>query len=167
VGLLSKEMLMQKVSQPIVVGGMAVELYTQGSYTTGDIDLKAPKEPLKEILTRWGFINQGRLWLNKELDIYVDWLGEDLEEGPEALQRLNTLVIDEGLQIKVISIEDLIIDRLKAYKWWRDEDSFLWARVLVEVKKVLAEPLEVEYLRRRAAEEEIEDILESLFKKAG
>ncbi|MCM8821052.1 MAG: UbiD family decarboxylase, partial [Candidatus Omnitrophica bacterium] len=38
VGILTKYLKVKKI-RPIVVGGHAVEFYTLGSYTTGDIDI--------------------------------------------------------------------------------------------------------------------------------
>ncbi|GAB4423948.1 MAG: hypothetical protein OHK0032_18750 [Thermodesulfovibrionales bacterium] len=148
-----------------MVGGLALEIYTQGSYTTGDIDLKAPKALLEEILTEWGFTKKGRVWFNEDMDIYIDWLGSNLDEGREAEERINTIIVGDGLDIRVISIEDLIIDRLNAVKWWADQDSLMWARVLIEIKRTIGEPLDINYLRKRAVQEGIEAILEKLFKE--
>lgn len=164
VAMLTKEFKRKGIKEPVVVGGMAVEIYTQGSYTTGDIDLKSDKKTLEETLIEWGFNKKGRVWFNEDLDIYIDWLGSSLEEGAEAEKRINTIVIDKNLELKIISIEDLIIDRLKAYKWWKDRDSFMWAKVLWEVKKSLGDILDKDYLRARAAEEKIEDVVEELLK---
>lgn len=164
VAMLTKEFKRKGIKEPVVVGGMAVEIYTQGSYTTGDIDLKSDKKTLEETLIEWGFNKKGRVWFNEDLDIYIDWLGSGLEEGIEAEKRINTIVIDENLELKIISIEDLIIDRLKAYKWWKDRDSFMWAKVLCEVKKSLGDTLDKNYLKARAVEEKIEDVVEELLK---
>lgn len=164
VAMLTKEFKRKGIKEPVVVGGMAVEIYTQGSYTTGDIDLKSDKKALEETLIEWGFNKKGRVWFNEDLDIYIDWLGSGLEEGIEAEKRINTIVIDENLELKIISIEDLIIDRLKAYKWWKDRDSFMWAKVLCEVKKSLGDTLDKNYLKARAVEEKIEDVVEELLK---
>jgi len=128
-------------------------------YKTGDL-----KRQLEKILQNWGFKKTGRVWFNNDLDIYIDWVGSSLDEGEEAEKRLNTVFIDENLDVKIISIEDLIIDRLNAYKWWKDEDSFLWAKVLLKVKESIGEKIDVEYLKKRAKKEQIEDILMKLLK---
>ncbi len=164
IGLLTEEIIRRGGEPPIVVGGEALEIYTQGSYTTGDIDIKAPKGILEEVLREWDFTKKGRIWFNKALDIYIDWLGESLDEGKEAEERVNTVLINDKLEIKVISIEDLIIDRLNAVKWWRDEDSLVWAKVLVQVKKAVGEDVDREYLMKRAEKEQVKDLLEGLFK---
>jgi hypothetical protein len=165
VGLLTREIVSRGGNPPIIVGGEAVEIYTQGSYSTGDIDIKAPKSLTEKILSEWGFLKKGRVWFNASLDIYIDWLGESLDEGPEAERRVNTVQIGDGLEVKVISIEDLIIDRVNASKWWKDSDSLMWAKVLMEVKKALGEKLDKEYILRRAKKEQIMDIIEEILRE--
>jgi len=159
IAIFSKEIIRRGGKPPIVVGGEAVELYTQGSYTTGDIDIKAPLEVTKSVLKEWGFNKKGRTWFNKDLDIYIDWLGASLDEGKEAEKRIVTLKIARGLEIKVISIEDLMIDRLNAAKWWGDVDSLMWARVLLGVQKTLGDEIDLKYLKQRAREEGVTDFL--------
>ncbi|MFN3481268.1 MAG: hypothetical protein ACK415_12905, partial [Thermodesulfovibrionales bacterium] len=162
IGILTDEIRRRGGKCPIIVGGIALEIYTQGSYTTGDIDIKAPKEILETILKEWQFIKKGRVWFNEELDIYIDWLGASLDEGKEAEERVNTIIVGDGLEINVISIEDLIIDRLNACKWWQDEDSLMWAKVLLKIKIAMGEPIDKEYLRKRASVEKVEELLEEL-----
>ncbi|MFN3740256.1 MAG: hypothetical protein ACK4TF_06230 [Thermodesulfovibrionales bacterium] len=162
IGLISQEIKKKGGLPPVIVGGMAVEIYTQGSYTTGDIDLKAEKDLLEKTLTEWNFVKSGRIWFNEELDIYIDWLGSTLDEGKEAQKRVNRIIIGEGLEINVLSIEDLIIDRLNAYKWWKDEDSLVWAKVLLKVKEATGEPVDRDYLTERALEEGLNDVIKEV-----
>jgi hypothetical protein len=159
--LFSREVAERGGKQPTIVGGGAVEIYTQGSYTTGDIDIKSPLEITEAVLKEWSFIKAGRTWLNKELDIYVDWLGSSLEEGEEAEKRVNTIKITEELEIRVISIEDLVIDRLSAFKWWGDMDSLMWAKVLINVKRSI-DSLDEDYIRERAKKADLLNVLEEI-----
>lgn len=41
-----------------MVGEIALEIYTQGSYTTGGIDIKAPRKILENVLEEWNFIKK-------------------------------------------------------------------------------------------------------------
>ncbi len=165
VAILSREVEKLCGEMPIIVGGEALEIYTQGGYTTGDIDLKGPKDCIESVLKGWNFQKKGRLWFSPELDIYIDWLGAELDEGPEAASRTNTVILDEDLKIRLLSIEDLIIDRLNAAKWWNDEDSLMWAEVLGKVKESTGDPLDVEYLRERAEKEQLQELLEKVLKE--
>jgi len=44
----------------VVVGGSAMEIYTEGAYVSGDIDICAPRDPTVSVLTAWGFKKPGR-----------------------------------------------------------------------------------------------------------
>ena len=162
VALLSQRIVEQGAPMPIVVGGEALEIYTQGNYTTGDIDLKASYDEMATALIEMGFRKRGRAFYNEQLDIYVDWLGASLDEGDEAERRTVMVELDEGHCVRLLSIEDLIMDRLNAAKWWKDSDSRMWAGLLVKIKEETGGALDMDYLRRRAARDEVEDELEAL-----
>ena len=166
IALLSGEMKRRGAECPIIVGGEAVELYTQGRYTTGDIDLKGRKEVLDAVLSEWGFIKEGRVWISKEYDLYVDWLGGSLDEGEEAEKRTNFIALDDENEIRVISFEDLIIDRLCAAKYWDDQDSRMWARILLEIVRRAGGP-DSRYLAARAEKEKVTDLLLSVMAEEG
>jgi hypothetical protein len=166
IALLSKEMARHGAERPIVVGGEAVELYTQGRYTTGDIDIKGPKETLEAVLLDWGFVKEGRAWASREYDLYIDWLGGSLDEGAEAERRTNIIAIASGLEVRVISFEDLIVDRLCAAKYWNDSDSLMWAKILLEIL-MRTDGGDIAYLIRRAENENIADLLSPLLPKGG
>src|SRR2546430_11686606 len=59
----------------IIVGGSAIEIYTRGEYTSGDIDIVlSPRWDLANTLRGWRFSKQGRLWINQDLKIVVDFV---------------------------------------------------------------------------------------------
>jgi hypothetical protein len=118
------------------------------------------------ILKEWGFLRAGRTWLNKELDIYIDWLGSSLDEGEEAEKRVTTIKIAEGLEVRVVSMEDLVIDRLSAFRWWGDTDSLMWAKVLINVKRSI-DSLDDNYLRERAKKADLLSLLEEILAPGG
>lgn len=123
IAILSKRIVDQGAEMAIVVGGEALEIYTQGNYTTGDIDIKSSYNEMEAALFEMGFRKRGRAFYSEELDIFVDWLGASLEEGTDAEQRTVLVEIDQDHVIRLISVEDLIIDRLNAAKWWKDSYS--------------------------------------------
>jgi hypothetical protein len=164
VALLSEEMTRRGAEQPIVVGGEALELYTQGRYTTGDIDIKGQKETLEAVLGDWGFVKEGRVWVSGEYDLYIDWLGGSLDEGAEAERRTNSIAIAPGLEVRVISFEDLIVDRLCAAKYWNDSDSLMWAKILLEIL-IKTGGGDFAYLMGRADKENVADLLSPLLTK--
>ena len=165
--MLSKEIVNLGGKMPVLVGGEALEIYTQGSYTTGDIDIKTTPDEMRTVLQQWGFeTTEGnlRLWINEELDMYIDWRGVGLEEGAEAEKRVNSVVINNDLRILVLSFEDLIIDRLCAVKFWGDTDSEMWAGVVYGIAEKVGR-IDMAYLKSRASQEDIINILEDMLLK--
>ncbi|MCE9624098.1 MAG: hypothetical protein K8R69_01395, partial [Deltaproteobacteria bacterium] len=100
---------------PILVGGAAVEFYTQGGYTTADIDMIAPGGPeLFGKMSEMGFERMGKDFVDEKNKIYIEFPGRAL--GPTERDR-RILIGDRYLRI--ISIEDLIVDRLCSFKYWK------------------------------------------------
>jgi hypothetical protein len=105
---------------PILVGGAAVELYTTGAYTTGayttgDLDLVGHVPPVvARKLERAGFERHGRHWIHETAQVFVEFPGSALD--PEEVA---SWVLLEGRRVRVISVEDLLVDRLGAWQYWR------------------------------------------------
>lgn len=164
VALLSREMERRGGSTPIIVGGEAVELYTQGNYTSGYIDLKAT-QLLCIILEEHGFRHNGSgNYYHAGLDIYVDWLGPnfDIPGQEETAARAISIHLGGDDHVKVIGLEDLIVDRLNAAKHARDTDSRIWAKALCGVARKAEITLDLAYLKRVARFEDVEDELDRI-----
>lgn len=147
VGILTKALQKFKI-RPVVVGGHALEFYTLGGYTTGDIDLVIPGLPkeIDKILKDFGFEKIGRHWDSEEFDIAVEVPASTLDGDYERILKANI----EGLKVYFIGIEDLIIDRLNAYVFWKSEEDGLWAENLMRIHK---SKVDWKYLRKRCQEE--------------
>ena len=136
---------------PVLVGGVAVEFYTEGGYATADIDMLAPGgSALSQILKELGFERRGKDYLNEELEIYIEFPGDFLEEG----RKSNLLNVD-GIPLKIISVEDLIVDRLCAYKYWKSEIDGFSALLLLELEEI-----DEKRLQERAKNEDVVGALE-------
>ncbi|MBI5050692.1 MAG: hypothetical protein HZC11_07465 [Nitrospirae bacterium] len=119
VALISSLLEQRGKNAPIVIGGCALSYYSREVYFTADIDLAyADREVLDTVLKDIGFMKQGRYWVNEELKTAVEVPASVLagETSP-----LETVELGEGLQCRIIGIEDLIIDRLNACKHWKSE----------------------------------------------
>ena len=154
-------------SDLVVVGGTAVEFYTQGDYSTKDIDVLAPKETLFHILKGWNFLllPDSRTWYSPELDIRVEWVGRGMvNDDPEAQKRLEMINIRRGLKISVISREDIILDRLVCAKWQNRPDDLNWAALILYISDFDEKPIDQEYLLRRSREKQfdVEDYLQKI-----
>lgn len=132
--------------KPILVGGSAVEFYTRGVCKSIDIDLLADRKSLIPILEKMGFSKIGRQWFYTK-DTGIEIVGESLEG-----RRVNE-VLHEGKLIRILSIEDLIVDRLNACKHWKSQYDCEQAQVLFGV---YSGKLDMEYLKKRMKEEDLE-----------
>lgn len=155
VGLLSSACEGLGWPAPVVVGGNAVEFYTAGDYATADIDLAGASEPIAQVLEEWGFAREGRHLYDQQLNLVLEVPGGRL--APEQLAHAAAVRI-AGVTAYVLGIEDLIVDRLAACVYWKDEESCVWARVM------LTGEYEIDrgYLEARAAAEDVLDMLRDL-----
>lgn len=138
----------------VLVGGGAVEAYTNGAYTTADTDLLAPRAALAPLLERAGFTRRGRYYVLAEPQVLLEIPGEGLEADQDVL------VLDvDGLQAPVLSPEDLIADRLAAAKFWGSMTD--WEQAVL-LRIALQDVLRLDALRAKAEREEVEDLLPEL-----
>ncbi len=140
----------------IVVGGNALEFYTLGDYTTMDVDLvSARRSDIGNILESWGFNQMGRHWYHTDLDVAIE-IPDDVLAGSE--EKITQVEI-EGLNVYIIGVEDLIIDRVNAYVHWRSIDDGDWAKELMALYK---QEIDWDYLATCARTEEILEALNAL-----
>lgn len=140
---------------PVLVGGAAVEFYTQGAYTTSDIDMVADGgKDLVDAMVRLGFEKIGKDFVDRKNGIYVEFPGSSLKASEK------TLKIRVGSRaFRIISLEDLIVDRLNAFKFWRSLIDGANALMLLELGDS-----DENRLRKRAREEDVLDALVALQK---
>jgi hypothetical protein len=140
-----------------LVGGQAVETYTAGQYTTGDIDITTTdRKRTEEVLAQMGFVREGMVWLSERLAMAVHIVGS----YPSRTEKARTIEVGP-FEVRVVGVEDLIIDRLAAAKFWKSERDAEQASALF---RGFMDRLDIDYLRRRAKEEKVEDLLQ---KEAG
>jgi hypothetical protein len=132
--------------KPILVGGSAVEFYTRGTCKSIDIDLLADTDSLIRVLEEMGFSRSGRHWFYTK-DVGIEIIGNSVQN-----QRVNE-VTHEGKIIRVLGIEDLIVDRLNACKHWKSQYDCEQAHILAEV---YSDKVDREYLKKRMKEEDLE-----------
>jgi len=151
VGYLSDE-LSKRGAFLFLVGGQAVETYTAGQFTTGDIDITTTdQEATERLLTRLGFKREGMIWLNEKLAIAVHIVGS----YPTRTEKVRTVEVGP-YRVRVVGVEELIIDRLRAAKSQRSGRDAEQALVLFSGFR---KRIDLDYLRRRAKQEKVDDIL--------
>ncbi len=118
--------------KPIVVGGLAVEIYTRGQYTTLDIDLVTKgREIAGDILINLGFLREGRHWYQPELGVAIEIPDSKLEGADEG--KIIRLELPSGRYLYVIGIEDIILDRLRACVHWTSSSDCEWGLRMLKV----------------------------------
>lgn len=129
--------------KPILVGGSAVELYTRGIAKSIDLDLITDRAEITPLLLKLEFKQMGRHFYKGR--IYIEIPSDSLAGRSVILKYKNK-------KIRVISVEDLIIDRLCACKFWKSVYDCEQAKMLIEAYK---NKLDVEYLNERARQEKL------------
>lgn len=121
----------------VVVGGSAIEFYTEGAYTSGDVDLCVvqAETPLtvrsrQEIMGKLGAKGGPRSW--EVSGAYVDLLGrfENLARTP-----IRTIAAPFG-DVRVSPVEELIVERVLVARYPRHD-----APALDCAKKIIAAAL--------------------------
>ena len=127
---------------PVLVGGAAVELYTLGAYTTGDVDLVGSVTPeVTRAFEGAGFERHGRHWIHESAQVFIEFPGTALDPEEEA-----TWIELEGQRVRIISVEDLLVDRLGAWEYWQSSVDGVNALLLWRAQN---ERIDVERLEHR------------------
>lgn len=114
----------------ILVGGTAQAFYTSGGYETRDIDIVSPqRHEFAKLLHSLGFerAEGSRHWYHPQANAVLEVPDEVLAGSKERVAEVTV----EGLTIRVIGIEDLILDRLRAGMHWQSEADLDWAARLL------------------------------------
>ena len=142
----------QRGASVILVGGQAVETYTGGVFTTGDIDITTTDAGgTEELLSKLGFAKEGMVWVSPRLGLAIHLVASYPSRG----LRVRTIEVD-GYSVKVVGVEDLIVDRLAAAKLWKSDRDAEQAKALLNVFR---ESLDNAYLDELAKEESVYDFL--------
>lgn len=160
-GFLTKKMNEQKLKPPIIVGGSAVMFYTLEHYITYDVDLVCEdREKLENLLGKLRFKKVGRHWILPEADLAIEIPSTTLEKS--AYNKLRKIKLNAS-QVFIIGLEDLILDRLNAYKYWKSEADRDQALMVTTGNY---QDIDWIYLTKKAKKEELEPALLEVKKKA-
>jgi hypothetical protein len=139
----------------IVIGGLAVEFWTHGAYSTTDIDLYLPHGPaVDDLLAELGFRREGRHWVLPEHKIFV----EAPASFPAESEEVHEITLRSGFKVLLLSPEDVLIDRLHQFVSGGHRDVASQALSLLD-----AEDLDRQRLGERADEEGLTSALAALF----
>jgi hypothetical protein len=151
----------------VLVGGLAVEIYTDNLYLTKDIDMvninyQSAKE-MSQAMGLLGFRKDGRVYKNDTIDIVVEFPTAPLSVGDELIHE-TTYKIIAGKRIPILTSKDVVKDRLAAFIHWRDNSSLIQA-VAVMLRHQLVPSMFQGFCKHEGNQKQY-DLLNKLFDKA-
>ena len=128
----------------VLVGGLAVEIYTENLYLTKDIDMvnssyNAPSE-INNAMSEIGFHKQGRVYINETTEICVEFPSAPLSVGDQIIQDTTRIKTGYG-ELPILFATDVVKDRLAAYFHWNDRQSLVQALAVMNKHSVSPEKL--------------------------
>lgn len=156
-GVIDEIMAEHKI-KPIVVGGMAIEIYTRCGYFVEDIDIMMKNSRLlKSVLDKLGFVERGNHYFIPGIEVGVEILPMD---SAIDLDKISVVRIPSGREIYVIGIEDLVLDRLRIYFAHDSYFDYEWACRIYIIHRGI---MDIDYLWERAAKinEKAMDVIKS------
>jgi hypothetical protein len=147
--------------RPVLVGGGAVEFYTGSAIMTGDIDVTSPVQPeLEEELRNLGFVRPSgpgkstRGWIHPDLGLGFEVVGNSpMGDTPDEIRVRLVEPIDREPAMRVLSLEDMIADRMGQYARGTAHDMLEQARQLLP----LVSGANRDYLEQRIRTETLGD----------
>jgi hypothetical protein len=154
---ISESMAARELPRPILVGGAAAEFWSTSALATGDFDICTPVQPeLEEEMQRVGFVRPSgpgaltRGWVHPELKLGFEIVADTPMDGNVDAAHVRLVrPVGEGALFRVISVEDLIADRMGQYASGTARDRLDQARILL----ALHPDADLAYLDRRVREE--------------
>lgn len=148
------------VQPPVLVGGAAVELYTAGAISTGDFDLSTGRQDVFDrVVQELGFVRPSgagmstRGWVHPGLKLGFEVVSGTLLDGNADRDRVKIVAVGDDASIAVISVEDMIADRMGQYASGTAATMLGQAQALFR----LSEDLDLAYLEERIRTETLGD----------
>jgi hypothetical protein len=157
----SEALAQRGLPRPVLVGGGAVEFYTGSAVMTGDIDVTSPFQPeLEEELQKLGFVRPSgpgkstRGWIHRDIGLGFEVVGDMPMGGAVPSTQLSMVKAIPGEpELVLLSIEDMIADRMGQYASGTARDMIVQARTLFGLNFAM----DLDYLDRRIREESVGD----------
>lgn len=141
----------------MLVGGAAAEYYSGSALMTGDVDVTSPAQPeLEEELQKAGFIRPSgagralRGWVHPDLGLGLEIVANSPMGGAAESSRFRLVrPIGATELFRVISVEDLIADRVGQFTSGTAREMLVQARILYGLYR----DLDRDYLEARIRDE--------------
>lgn len=109
----------QGYEAPVLVGGAAVELYSTGAILTGNFDIVTARQAAFEsVLQEHGFVRPSGLgvatrgWVHPEFRLGFEVVSSTLLDRLADRERIKMIDLGEDGSASIISLEDMIADRM-------------------------------------------------------
>lgn len=153
----SEAMYRRGFQRPILVGGAAAEFWSLSAISTGDFDLCTFRQDiLEEEMQNFGFVRpsgRGQMlkgWIHPELKLGFEIVADTPMDGNVDAAHIRLVeAVGETALFRVISVEDLIADRMGQFASGTAPDRGEQARLLL----ALHPDADLVYLERRIREE--------------
>lgn len=148
-----------------VVGGAAVQFYTQSGYVTKDVDAVLIGDTtaiIEMVMSGLGF-KRAPTYRHFEHPLFgfvVEFPPEPIAVGNRGLYQFAEVKTNYG-PVRILRVEDLIMDRITAGIEWRSERHLAQARLLWLNNRA---DIDLKYLRNFAKEEGYDDVLRKIMK---
>jgi hypothetical protein len=136
-GRASEAMKARGFLAPVLVGGAAVEIYSNSAINTGDFDIVTGRQAeFEEELQRLGFVRPSgagsamRGWVHPDLQLGFEVVSGSLLDGMADRERVGLIDLGEDGEAAVIAVEDMIADRVGQYASGTAPDMLEQARRL-------------------------------------
>jgi len=146
---------------PVLVGGGAVELFSTSALATGDFDIvTGAQEAFEAALRDEGFVKPSgadvttRGWVHPDLALGFEVVSSILLDGLAERDRVISIDLDIDGSAAILSVEDVIADRMGQFASGAAPEMIDQARILF----VLNDALDRVYLAKRISEETIGDL---------
>ncbi len=149
-----------------LVGGATVQFYTQAAYLTHDVDIILhgdTKEIIEEVMGKLGFkrTTMYRHFEHSFFNFVVEFPPAPIEVGSRVIHKVNVIKTDEG-PVRIIKIEDIIMDRIVAGVEWKDEPSIEQAKLLwIKNKKIIDKNYLTDFARKEGYLKTLQEVMRS------
>ncbi len=133
----SEAMKARGFEPPILVVGAAVEIYSGSAINTGDFDIvTAAQAEFEEELQRCGFVRPSgpgkatRGWVHPDLQMGFEVVSSTLLDGMADWGRVSLIDLSPDGEAAIVSVEDMIADRMGQYASGTARDMLEQARRL-------------------------------------
>jgi hypothetical protein len=147
----------------IVVGGSAIEVYTRGGYSSGDIDVVVDRERVLPVLRSWAFQHASlQMWFQPDWKLTVD-LVRGIEDFHGSRDRTEVVRTPFG-PLRIEGIEDCVVKRLISARYWEIPEDL---NLALAAARTHEGEIDWDYAERVAEADGVGDLLAELRKRVG